>query len=274
MFGFFKKKVKTESIGSKANDSLARSAEMLHIQLITCSADDKKYRHFIDGIFFTGYACGFFDATLQYSGLRPKEDPQVFGLISLGFLHFFNRDQDEAIAHGRKFLTHQNDRAFDEARTIGGKEYFDFMEGKIKTPNGLAREFHEIRNDLGNSSLHEAMRTLDEIKTLMGLSSEDGVDADELPNSQGEFGITLTNPIPSDTIMGSMIYLESLRTPDGSKISSKRIGSFTSPVTTSPVDGYKITHANGKEITTLYFSPYQKRNSEKAPREFILVSTS
>ena len=74
--------------------------------------------------------------------------------------------------------------------------------------------------------------------------------------------------------MGSMIYLESLRTLDGSKISSERIGSFTSPVTKSPVDGYKITHANGKEITMLYFSPYQKRNSKKAPREFILVSTS
>ena len=108
----------------------------------------------------------------------------------------------------------------------------------------------------------------------MGLSSEDEVDADEIPNSQGEFGTTLTNPIPSDTIMGSMIYLESLRTLDGSKISSERIGSFTSPVTKSPVDGYKITHANGKEITMLYFSPYQKRNSKKAPREFILVSTS
>ena len=247
---------------------------MLHLQLLTCNADAKKYRHFIDGIFFTGYACGFFDATLQYSGLRPKEDLQVFGLISLGFLHFFDRDQDKAIAHGKKFLTHQNDRVFAEARTIGGKEYFDFMEGKIKTLNGLAREFHEIRNDPGNDSLHETMRALDEIKIFMGLSPEDGIDADELPNSQGEFGTALTNPIPSDTIMGSMIYLECLRTPDGRKISSKRIGSFTSPVTTSPVDGYKITDANGQEITTLYFSPYQKRNSEKAPREFMLVSTN
>ena len=148
------------------------------------------------------------------------------------------------------------------------------MEGKIKTPNGLAREFHEIRNDIGNSSLHEAMRALDEIKTLMGLSSEDGVDADELPNSQGEFGTTLTNPIPCNTIMGSMAYLESLRAPDGSKISYERIGSFTSPVTTSPVDGYRITHPNGKELTTLYFSPYQKRNSEKSPKDLRLVSTT
>lgn len=272
MFGFFKKKAKTESIGSKANASLARSAEMLHLQLITCSAEPKKYQYFIDGIFFTGYACGFFDATLQYSGLRPKDDPQVFGLISLGFLHFFNRDQDKAISHGQKFLTHQNDHAFGEARTIGGKEYFDFMEGKIKTPDGLAREFHEIRNDIGNSSLNEAMRALDEIKTLMGLSSEDEVDADEIPNSQGEFGTTLTNPIPCNTIMGSMAYLESLRAPDGSKILYKRIGSFTSPIITSPVDGYRITHANGKELTTLYLSPYQKRNSEKSPKDLKLVS--
>ena len=272
MFGFFKKKTKTESIGSKANASLARSAEMLHLQLTTCSADSKKYHFFTDGIFFTGYACGFFDATLQHSCLRPKEDSQVFGLIALGFLHFFNKNQDEAISHAQKFLTHQNDHTFDEARMIGGKEYFDFMEGRIKIPNGLARKFHEIQNNPENSSLYETMRALDEIKSLMGISSEDGVDADELPNSRGEFGITLTNPIPCNTIMGSMAYLESLRAPDGSKISYERIGSFTSPVTTSPVDGYKISHPSGNELTTLYLSPYQKRNSKKSPKDFRLVS--
>lgn len=273
MFGFFKKKAKTEAVGSKINDSLARSAEMLQLQLITCNDNTEKYHHFIDGLFFTGYASGFFDATLQYSGLRPKEDSQVFGLVSLGFLHFFNRDQVKAISHGQRFLTHQNDLAFDEARIIGGRDYFDLMEGKIKAPNGLARKFHEIQNDLGKNSFYEAMRALDEMKSAMGLSSADGTDADELPNSHGEFGTTLSNPIPCNSIMGSRLYLESLRTTDGSKITSERIGSFTSPVTTSPVDMYKITHTNGKELATLYLSPYQKRNSGKAPREFKLIST-
>ena len=131
--------------------------------------------------------------------------------------------------------------------------------------------FYHHRPD-PETPLQETMRALDEIKSLMGISSEDGVDADELPNSRGEFGITLTNPIPCNTIMGSMAYLESLRAPDGSKISYERIGSFTSPVTTSPVDGYKISHPSGKELTTLYLSPYQKRNSKKSPKDFRLVS--
>lgn len=142
MFGFFKKKEKAESVGSKTNDSLARSAAMLHLQLMTCKANPEKYENFIEEMFFTGYACGFFDATLQYLELRPKEDEKVFALISLGFLYFFNKNQEKAISHGRKFLTYQNDKVFHEARIIGGKEYFKSIEGKIKIPIELSRKFH------------------------------------------------------------------------------------------------------------------------------------
>lgn len=117
---------------------------MLKMQLILCRADEAAYHKFLKSNYFAGYSCGFFDATLQYAGIRPKEDPQVFGLISIGFLHLFDKNQDEALNHAQKFLTQQDDLEFHESRILGGTEYFDFMERKIKMPNGLARHFHNL----------------------------------------------------------------------------------------------------------------------------------
>ncbi len=143
LFGLFKKKTAPDARGAKANEVLSRSADMLKMQLMLCSAEPQKYQEFINSSSFSGYACGFFDATLQYAGLRPPEDPQVFALISLGFFHLFNKNQDEALRHSEKFLTEHDAAEFHNSRVLGGSEYFDFMGGKIKMPNGLARIFHQ-----------------------------------------------------------------------------------------------------------------------------------
>lgn len=108
-----------------------------------CGGDPKKYQEFINSNFFSGYACGFFDAALQYSGLRPSEDPQVFALITTGFLYLFNKNQDEAVLHSGRFLNEQDNPEFHEPRVMGGSEYFDFMDGKIESPDGLSRHFHQ-----------------------------------------------------------------------------------------------------------------------------------
>ncbi len=106
---------------------------------------------------------------------------------------------------------------------------------------------------------------------LMSALAADGCDADELPGASGEFGLSLSNPIPTKTIFGSTSYLERLRTQDGAQVIYERIGSFPSEVTAHPVDGYAIKRLNGADMATLYLSPYQKRNSGKVPRGFILA---
>lgn len=106
---------------------------------------------------------------------------------------------------------------------------------------------------------------------IMLAMSVDGVDADELPNGIGEFGLSPNNPIPCETILGSIIYLESLRTSNGDKVLNKRIGSFNSNIISHPVDGYEIFDLNGQKIAVIFISPYQKRNSEKAPKGFKIV---
>ena len=95
-----------------------------------------------------------------------------------------------------------------------------------------------------------------------------GSDSDELPNGRGEFGLTPTNPIPTNTIMGSHTYLSRLLTVDGNKVESNRRGSMTSEVTEMPIDIYDLSLGDGTPLATIYISPWQKRTSTKAPRGF------
>jgi hypothetical protein len=108
----------------------------------------------------------------------------------------------------------------------------------------------------------------------MDAMCETGVDADEMPNGTGEYGLTATNPIPCKTIFGSTAYLGRLRAADGAKVAYERLGSTQSSVSAYPIDIYGVTHPNGRSIATLYISPYHKRISAKAPRGFILAENS
>lgn len=112
-----------------------------------------------------------------------------------------------------------------------------------------------------------------QIFDLMSAMCEDGCDTDELPNGHGEFGHEPTNPIPTKTVFGSTSYLARLRAPDGAKVLHERKGSLIAEVSPHPIDEYTISHPNGTVLATLYLSPYQKTNSEKAPTGFTLLRT-
>lgn len=113
-----------------------------------------------------------------------------------------------------------------------------------------------------------------ELFDAMNALCEAGVDADEMPYSTGEYGLTATNPIPCRTVFGSTAYLGRLRAADGTKVSYDRLGSTQSSVSPHPIDIYRVNHPSGRELATLYISPYQKRISGKAPRGFILAENS
>ena len=101
-----------------------------------------------------------------------------------------------------------------------------------------------------------------------------GCSTDEMPNGIGEFGLEATNPIPVNTVeLGSKKYLAGLRAPDGSKVNNKRYGSLTVDNIEKHIDSYLITHENGDDIATIYISPYQAKNSKKAPKGLKLVTT-
>ncbi len=111
-----------------------------------------------------------------------------------------------------------------------------------------------------------------ELKTLyeaVEKLNKDGTDQDVMPEGYGEFGYDVTNPIPVNTIMGSIAYLGKLRTMDGIKVEYNRIGSLGSPNIKNIIDRYEIS-ASGEKVATLFICPYNKKNSEKAPRGFKL----
>lgn len=114
-------------------------------------------------------------------------------------------------------------------------------------------------------------RKMGELYKIMHEMNEGGTDQDTIPNGYGEFGYDVTNPIPVNTIFGNRAYLGRLRTQDGVKVAYERIGSFISPISENPIDGYEI-FADGQKIAVLYIDSYNKKNSRKAPKDFKLIS--
>lgn len=110
---------------------------------------------------------------------------------------------------------------------------------------------------------------------LMGALADNGTDQDMVLGASGEFGLTVTNPIPTRTPMGSKAYLDRLRTVSGEEISWSRVGSTGAASSGWPIDMYTIsTRERGRPLGTLFVSPYHKRNSGLAPNGFKLVDGS
>ncbi len=110
---------------------------------------------------------------------------------------------------------------------------------------------------------------LELMKAMAELNAADGIDADQFPNGVGDFGYSVDNPVPTHTILGSHVYLDRLRW-KGLQVTSDRIGSFGSDSIAHPIDGYRIKLADNTQVAVLYLSPYQRRNSERAPAGFSL----
>jgi hypothetical protein len=100
--------------------------------------------------------------------------------------------------------------------------------------------------------------------------AKEGTDQDVIPEGTGEFGYDVTNPIPTNTISGSISYLEKLYTDESVKVQHERLGSTISPNIKGVIDVYLI-FVGEQEITKLYISPYNRKTSEKAPKGFRLI---
>ncbi len=86
----------------------------------------------------------------------------------------------------------------------------------------------------------------------MSKVNEGGCTTDEIPEGFGEFGLEPTNPIPVNTVQGSILYLGGLRAMDGTRVNNKRLGSGSTQNIQKPIDEYLITHENGDELAIIY----------------------
>lgn len=101
----------------------------------------------------------------------------------------------------------------------------------------------------------------------------DAVETDSLPTGYGPFGLCVTNPIPTQSVLGSRVYLAALRTANNRPVDSNRIGSCNAPddVTTAMIDMYQLT-SQGQDLATIYICPYHQRNSACAPEGFLMAT--
>jgi hypothetical protein len=99
-----------------------------------------------------------------------------------------------------------------------------------------------------------------------------GYDSDEIPGGFGNFGYSITNPIPTKGINGSNVYLRKLKfLATDKEIKWERIGSYSSDNIENKIDKYKLFDLSGNYINTIYISPYHRKNSNKAPDGFELI---
>ena len=140
----------------------------------------------------------------------------------------------------------------------------------LRTINFLKRKKSRSHNI--DPAAAEAFRKYLEMTVMMRKTmGSQGTDADVIPEGTGEFGLEVTNPIPTSTNYGSISYLGKLRTLGGVKVEYERQGSYQAANIPSMIDRYKIT-ANGKDVATIFLCPYNKKNSEIAPRGFKLAT--
>ncbi|MDN5211238.1 hypothetical protein QQ020_04225 [Fulvivirgaceae bacterium BMA12] len=114
-----------------------------------------------------------------------------------------------------------------------------------------------------NPSYQEMKGLFDAMQKL----NEEGTEHDIMPDGYGEFGLDITNPIPVNTVMGSIAYLGRIRTMDGIKVQYERVGSSSAPNIDQIIDEYEI-FVKGQKVANLFICPYNKKNSERPPMGF------
>jgi hypothetical protein len=82
---------------------------------------------------------------------------------------------------------------------------------------------------------------------------------DQIENAFGEFGRSLTNPIPVNGPVGELVYLSRLQTFDAMPIAFHRLGSQ------GDIDIFETVSEEGKHWDVLYLSLYYPRKSRAVP---------
>ena len=126
--------------------------------------------------------------------------------------------------------------------TLGGNSMSIFDIFKKKKPKSIWDEMMDIPELKAQKELYDVMSEM----------NKGGCTFDEMPEGLGEFGLEPTNPIPVNTVQGSILYLEGLRAPDGTRVNNERLGSLKVSNIQKPIDKYLITHGNGSELAVIY----------------------
>lgn len=146
MFGIFKKKESTLEntlITFTENEKafLSQAAELIKMSLFVCDHDPNEMTKLINTTFFKGYVIGHLEAALQWTGWEYKEIGEAVIKLGYGVSKIFDIDEIKSNNFVLTSISLQGKRDFDDAKLFGGTEYFDFMNKKIRAPQGISKYY-------------------------------------------------------------------------------------------------------------------------------------
>jgi hypothetical protein len=95
-----------------------------------------------------------------------------------------------------------------------------------------------------------------------------GIDCDEIPEAQGEFGRSPFNPIPVNGPVGEIKYLARLRLHGNPTMFHRLTTTAHRSAADEPVDIYELCGSSGEHWDILYLHMYHPRRSEKIPSRY------
>lgn len=97
----------------------------------------------------------------------------------------------------------------------------------------------------------------------------DGEDCDVVSNADGEFGRSVTNPIPVNGPAGEIKYLNRMNKKRGRSLIYHRLGSIVASNLDRSIDVFEVVEVGGKYWDILYLDMYHPRRSTKTPEGYI-----
>jgi hypothetical protein len=137
---------------------------------------------------------------------------------------------------------------------LGGQERSSPRKNYSSAADPVFEKLHRFLNDevAQNNQLMEQYRS----------KVQEGLDCDELPGANGEFGRSFRNPIPVNGPIGEILYLSNIVTLDGTHIMFHRIGSK------NEVDAFETVSLDGTKWDILFLHLYHPRKSRRAPKGY------
>lgn len=129
---------------------ISSTNNMIKLQLITCINPQSTYEDLFEDLFFLGYFYGIHDAAFQKAG-HQKSQTEMYASFMLAIGDFCNADavkngSAEEIAdeiHGliAWLRANEDSSTFQLGQLIALTEYFELLEGRIRSLTGLISHF-------------------------------------------------------------------------------------------------------------------------------------
>lgn len=111
----------------------------------------------------------------------------------------------------------------------------------------------------------EALTSLRATTSTLNPPAESVKEKPASPDPVDDFGLSLTNPVPSSSIGASYAYLELLATPDKQRIHYERLGPKLKEEGVY-IDHYSISDSKGQYICDIFINAYAGHDTEMAPQ--------